>query len=36
MLAPGATLGATQTNNFEGIRTRVDSGQRSVRGHGLT
>jgi hypothetical protein len=35
LFSPGATLGAIRTNAFEGIRTRVNSEQGSVRGHGL-
>ena len=31
----GATLGATGANNLQGIRTRMNSGQGRVRGHGL-
>jgi len=35
LFARGATLGAARTNALEGIRTRVNSEQGSVRGHGL-
>ena len=33
--ALGATLGATRANNLQGIRTSMNNGQGSIRGHGL-
>ena len=32
---PGATLGATGTNDLPILRTHVNSGQQRIRGHGL-
>jgi hypothetical protein len=32
---PGATLGATRTNDLPVLRTHVNSGQQRIRGHGL-